>query len=54
MTDAEATASIFTPSTTYDAAEYNLRNAEMTELTLDSFANTETIEQVSFGGFVWE
>jgi len=54
MTDAEATAAIFTPSTTYDAAEYNLRNAEMTELTLDSFAETKAIEQVSFGGFTWE
>lgn len=54
MTDAEVTASIFTPSTTYDAAEYNLRNAELTDLTLDSFAETERVEQVSFGGFVWE
>ncbi len=54
MTDAEATASIFTDSTMYDPGEYNLRNAEITNLTLDSFADTETIGQVSFGGFLWE
>ena len=56
MTDAEATASIFTDPTAsvYNPSEYNLRNAETTNLTLDSFAETETISQVSFGGFLWE
>jgi hypothetical protein len=54
MTDAERTASIFTDSSMYDPAEYNLRNAELTDLTLESFAETDTISQVSFGGLRWE
>jgi hypothetical protein len=54
MTDAEATASLFNPSSMYDPSEYGLKNAEYSETTLDSYADQEAIGDVVFGGFTWE